>query len=207
LGRVDTEIGRAAGVGKDTVRRVETIKEKAPLQLLDKIRKGYCSINKAYNEIIKEQKRYEIIRIAASTAIASKANSNARFKLINNDFRLVVKEIKDNSIDLIFTDPPYAEEYLSIYLDLAKFANRVLVEGGSIVTYLRQYDIPTIFDYMKNAGLTYHWPITVILAGPFPRAFDRGVVIKHKQLGWFTKGKRESLGYGYVDDVRVQPAE
>jgi DNA modification methylase len=40
------------------------------------------------------------------------------------------------------------------------------------------------------------------MSGPFPRDHYDGVVIKHKQLGWFTKeaGKREHLGK-YVDDL------
>jgi 16S rRNA G966 N2-methylase RsmD len=34
----------------------------------------------------------------------------------------IVTEIADKSIDLIFTDPPYSEESVPLYGDLAKLA-------------------------------------------------------------------------------------
>jgi site-specific DNA-methyltransferase (adenine-specific) len=81
--------------------------------------------------------------------------------------------------------------------------HRTLVEGGSIVTYLRQYDIPTIIRYMEKAGLTYHWSLGIKLGGPFPRAFDKCVVIKQKPLLWFTNGKRKTLAYNYINDLII----
>ena len=138
LGRVDREIGKLAGVSYDSVRKVELISKIARKELLIKLRSGGESINGAYSKIIKDQRRHELTIKAASRSITSKSNCNDRFQLLNNDFRRV-KVINDNSVDLIFTDPPYAEKDLSIYSDLAKFADRTLVQNGSIVTYLRQY--------------------------------------------------------------------
>jgi hypothetical protein len=45
-------MSRRAGVGKDTVRRVEKILACFPQEHLDKVRKGEISINQAYNGII-----------------------------------------------------------------------------------------------------------------------------------------------------------
>ena len=149
---------------------------------------------------MKEQIRHELTIKAASRALTSKANSNDRFQLINADFRQVT-EIKDSSVNLIFTDPPYEGNYLAIYDDLAEYASKTLVQNGSIVTYLRQYDIPTIIRYMEGAGLTYHWLLGIKLAGPFPRAHDKGVVIKQKPLLWFTKRKRKARTYDYIADL------
>ena len=52
------------------------------------------------------------------------------------DFRDVSKDIPDNSVDLIFTDPPYSKEYLPLYEELAKLAIRILKPGGSLVFYV-----------------------------------------------------------------------
>ena len=41
--------------------------------------------------------------------------------------------IADNSIDLIFTDPPYPREYLPCYDWLAKESMRVLKPGGFVL--------------------------------------------------------------------------
>ena len=198
VGRVDDQIGKKAGISRDTIWKVETILERAPEGLKEKLESGKITINKAFKKIRNEERRQEIITKASSSAII--ANSNQRFLLINNDFRQV-KQIKENSVDLIFTDPPYEGNYISIYDDLANLAKRTLVQNGSIVMYLRQYDIPTIIRYMEGAGLTYHWLLVIKLAGPFPRAHDKGVVIKQKPLLWFTKGKRKATAYDYLDDL------
>jgi ParB-like chromosome segregation protein Spo0J len=47
LGRIDEQIGKRAGVGKDTVRRVQTIIEKAPEEVKQNARTGKMSINEA----------------------------------------------------------------------------------------------------------------------------------------------------------------
>ena len=56
---------------------------------------------------------------------------------------------------------------------------------------------------MEGAGLTYHWFLGIKLSGPFPRAHDKGVVIKQKPLLWFTKGKRKARisGSDYIPDL------
>ena len=61
VGRVDQEIGKRAGVGKDTVRRVELILQEAQPILLDKARKGQWKINKVYKKLQHEQKRHELV--------------------------------------------------------------------------------------------------------------------------------------------------
>jgi 16S rRNA G966 N2-methylase RsmD len=128
-----------------TLRKVELILAKASKGDKEKLEAGKISINKAFKRIRNEERRQEIITRASSTAIASIANSNERFLLINNDFRQV-KEIRDSSIDLIFTDPPYEEKYLPIYQDLAKLASKTLVENGSLITYVGHYAIPEIIQ-------------------------------------------------------------
>ena len=41
-------------------------------------------------------------------------------EIITGDARELAKDIPDNSIDLIFTDPPYAKEYIPLYGWLSK---------------------------------------------------------------------------------------
>ena len=86
-------------------------------------------------------------------------------QLILADFRDVASSIETNSKDLIFTDPPYNEADLPLYRDLGLFANRVLRPGGSLVCYAGHYALPQIFDYMRDSGLSYLWPICVKHAG------------------------------------------
>jgi len=61
-GRVDEQIGKhAGGVGKDTVRKVETILEKGTKEQIKNLEKGKTTINSVANQIHNAQKRQELI--------------------------------------------------------------------------------------------------------------------------------------------------
>jgi hypothetical protein len=107
-------------------------------------------------------------------------------------------------IELIFTDPPYAAEYVPLYSDLAVIAHNVLKEGGSLVTYVGHYTIPKVIKIMENAGLTYWWPIAVILSGSFAKHYPRQVTIKWKPLLVFVKGdKLSTTVFQIYDDLSL----
>ena len=114
-------------------------------------------------------------------------------ELLEGDFRDVSKLIADNSIDLIFTDPPYDEKSVPLYQDLANLAMRVLKDKASIITYVPNTFIPNIMNYMIRAGLKYWWTIAVKLEGSFARQYQRQISIKWKPLLWFTKVQRLAL--------------
>ena len=46
-----------------------------------------------------------------------------------------MKQLPDNSIDMILTDPPYDEKSIHLYIDTAKEARRVLKDGGVALYY------------------------------------------------------------------------
>ena len=156
IGRVDQEIGRRAGVGKNTVRRVELIIEKAPHELLDKARKGQWAINKVYKKLQNEQKRHDLINATPIVQLPDNV------KLIQGDFREATKEIPDNSIDLIFTDPPYDRDSLPLFKDLGIMAARVLKESGSLVTIAGHYALIKIGNYVEGSGLKYIHEVSLV---------------------------------------------
>ena len=57
--RVDKELGKKAGVGKDTVRKVEKILKTGSKELQDRVRKGETSINHAYKSVNKTEDHKE----------------------------------------------------------------------------------------------------------------------------------------------------
>jgi predicted methyltransferase len=73
-------------------------------------------------------------------------------KLFLGDFKMKVKEIKDNSIDLLLSDPPYDADGISLYGELAKVATRVLKDGGSMVVYAGQYYLPQVMEALQSGG-------------------------------------------------------
>jgi 16S rRNA G966 N2-methylase RsmD len=170
---------------------------------LEKVDARKMRVDKAIRIIQNEENRIQAEEAANHISITSMSNSNDRCPLFKKSFpKITDEEISSDSTNLVYTDPPYDKLSLPIYDDLAKFASRTLVQNGSLVVVLRQSDVRTIIGYMEDAGLTWRRILAIKMSGPFPRDHYDGVVIKHKQLGWFTKeaGKREHLGK-YVDDL------
>jgi hypothetical protein len=50
VGRVDQEIGKRAGISHETVRKIETLKEKAPEYVKEKLRAGDVTISQAFGQ-------------------------------------------------------------------------------------------------------------------------------------------------------------
>jgi hypothetical protein len=85
LGRVDQEIGKLAGVGKDTVRRVQTITEKASEELKRSLRAGQMSINEAIKQInekeqwLQIEKELQILKLKLDNAIKELDKADKEF--------------------------------------------------------------------------------------------------------------------------------
>ncbi|MGA9844151.1 MAG: site-specific DNA-methyltransferase [Nitrososphaeraceae archaeon] len=164
----------------------------APEEVKDRLRKGTVKIDKVFRQMQRQQKKQELIN-APSTLESTKD----KVRLEQGDFIEKSKEfISDNSIDLLFTDPIYGSQNLSVYDNLAHLAIRVLKDGGSLVTYVGNYALPQVIHMMESAGLKYWWTIAVNLEGSFGRHHPRKVSIKWKPLLWFVKGdKTNTLDY------------
>lgn len=63
--------------------------------------------------------------------------------------------LADNSIDLIFTDPPYVTEFIHCYEWLANEAMRVLKPGGFVFAMCGGLFLPKIYRFFEDSGLTY----------------------------------------------------
>lgn len=101
--------------------------------------------------------------------------------LICGDFRERGQELPDASVDLIFTDPPYAEEFLPLWDDLGSFAARVLKPTGMLISYTGAMYLPKIID-MLSEHLTYWWTGAIVLPGAHSRVFARHVAQGSKPL-------------------------
>jgi site-specific DNA-methyltransferase (adenine-specific) len=110
--------------------------------------------------------------------------------ILLGDFRDVLADVPDNSVSLIFTDPPYDKDSIPLYGDLARLAARVLIDGGSLVCYAGQYALPAIFPLM-TPHIRYQWLIPVRHAGGHRRQHGWKVRVAYKPLLWFVKGRYE----------------
>lgn len=124
----------------------------------------------------------------------------------SDDMERLGKEIPDESVDLIFTDPPYIDElYEEAYDHLARLAARVLKPGGFLITYAPQAHLDEIMDllrYSREGGveqnLQYFWIIQSLNLGPVQKAYKWNALCKHKPILVFQKAP----GYAELKGAR-----
>jgi DNA methylase/ParB-like nuclease domain len=226
--RVHTDkiLARKLGVSKDTLYKVEQVLQAAQenptrelgidyegrldhikgayptyIKVAEDARRGKLSVYEAYNLIkrdqLKEQRYVEIATAAKELAMPEKV------VLLNRDsMQGEIPEIKDNSVDLIFTDPPYLDKYIGVYEQLARFAIRKLKPGGNLIFYyghLREPELHAMFAKYKDQ-LRYWWTIAVAHErANGQRLHIRAVICDHKPMIWFVKGDRSTMPH-YVHD-------
>lgn len=108
--------------------------------------------------------------------------------ILVGDMRILGQSVPDNSVDLIFTDPPYGKKYISDYEELAKFAARVLKPGGSLLYYTGQSVLPEVLA-VTTPYLTYWWTICMEHTGQNQRLAGKFVYVEWKPIIWLVKGK------------------
>lgn len=109
--KIDTrkELSKVASVGEQIIARVKVIEEKAPEEVKAKLRTGEVSINAAYKEIKKEEKKAEYKEKVLQERVETKVSDNIK----NGDSLKILETLEDNCIDVVLTDPPYGISYVS----------------------------------------------------------------------------------------------
>src|SRR5258708_4385776 len=97
------------------------------------------------------------------------------------DSRELARVIPDESIDLIFTDPPYLKANIEdgIYAWLAREAARVLKPGGFCLAYAGSQWLPLVLEQMQSA-LTFFWVCILRYNGA------AGYVYHKRAIVWYT---------------------
>jgi 16S rRNA G966 N2-methylase RsmD len=122
------------------------------------------------------------------------------------DIRTGLPQIKDESVDLIFTDPPYNYQAVSeLYHHIASVAGRVLVDGGSLAvmcggTFL---DV-ALRELSTDKRLKFNWNIAYVTPRGTPLVHSRKVATAVKHILWFVKGGKYE-GKIVYDLIEVPP--
>lgn len=109
-------------------------------------------------------------------------------KLLNLDARVGFNMLEDNSIDLVFTDPPYLKDYLWTYSLLSWESNRVLKPGGHCVAYSGNVHLPEALKRMSN-DLNYRTIITLVHKDGHGTVWNKRILSACKPVLVFTKGR------------------
>lgn len=191
IGRVNKQIGEHVGVGETIVNKAETIIQKGNSEQLQRLRDGKAKVSKIYDYITKSEKKLKLQSDLLAITASGRTGETLNESLFCGDFREQGQEkIKNESVDLIFTDPPYKTEDLPIYKYLIIFADRVLKPGGSLITFAGHYALPTIFEYCKSTTINYWWEICIKHNGAKAKMWKQKIWVYWKPLLWFVKGDK-----------------
>lgn len=176
------QAAKVVGLSGKLVSDAEAIKAADPRRFA-KIKDGSMSVARAKKEI--KQESAEKDRARARAALSDTMPSGGAVH--HGDFRYVGRDVPDGSCTLIFTDPPYDRKSLPLYSDLGEFANRVLVEGGSLITFCGQYALDEVMLRL-SAHLKYLWVCCCDHTGDVATMREYGIKVGWKPMLWFVKG-------------------
>lgn len=201
--------GKSQGLSPETLERYQYLEKHSP-ELFKKVNDKSIAIGKAYRILKAQEKRQEREQKASEIQLDTESSGMIPFMIAPRDFRTGFDEFAPDSVDLIFTDPPYSQEHLPLYAELSKFAAKVLKPGGSLVTFVGEYALPEIFQLIlsnSDSKLKYWWRIIVKHAGKRARVHDRRVIVFAKLLIWFVKGERPTMISDMDDYVESEPPD
>lgn len=98
--------------------------------------------------------------------------------LRQGDFRAVLADVADGSVDFVFSDPPYGAADIPLYGDLGAYAARVLRPGGLLLAYAGQAHLPAILAALE-AHLAYRWSCAIVYDGG-----HAALPWRHLRVGW-----------------------
>ena len=98
------------------------------------------------------------------------------------DCRELAKDIiQDESIDLIFTDPPYPKGFHPLYKWLAGEAERVLKPNGFLISFVGPYWKDVIMGYFEN-HLQYFYDFILKHNGNTSMLWPRKIISGYKSI-------------------------
>ncbi len=190
VGRATKVVAEEIGVSAATFERAQALIERAPESVKQRLESGRVAIGAAYLELMaKERNEARIARykdvVADSNLGCGNFTKPSSIKWNHSGFG----GIKDDSVNLILTDPPYPKEFIPLHDELGKFAARVLKPGGSLVAMENPNTMYEMYEQLAK-HLTYRWTIAFQMpSGGEQRALDL-IVQRHrwKPVLWFSKG-------------------
>lgn len=101
--------------------------------------------------------------------------------IYTGDCRTLAESIPDESVDLIFTDPPYSKQFLPCFFWLFEFAERVLKPTGFLLSYVGGFWKDAIMARARE-HLDYFWDYTSWEKGDSPIIWPRKTITRAKSI-------------------------
>jgi len=139
------ELSKVASVSHDTIAKVKKIQEKAPEEVKAKLRTGEVSINAAYKEIKKEEKK---ANFEAKKQLFEKEikPENLNQNIILGDSVKVLPTLEKKSFDLLLSDPPYGMDFKSGWNNKEKIQNDKILDTVTLFEDVLKESVPLLKD-------------------------------------------------------------
>ena len=164
----DNSCNRGTVTDPATDSRVK-VDPKAKPVIAERVAAGESQAQVAADFGITQQAVSTICNAEAKQAAAIEQREEAAAKITTNcgvihgDFRKAGAE--PESIDLIFTDPPYDEKSATLYKDLAEYAANTLTDGGWLLAYSGKFHLPQVYEaFSHTEGLLYGWTFAILVS-------------------------------------------
>jgi 16S rRNA G966 N2-methylase RsmD len=160
------ELAKDLGWSTGKVAMADKVWSSATSEVKEKVKAGDVSINQAYQEIRKEekkQKQQEALHARSDDKSRKTAKlKNSLFDVRRGDFREVLHDVE--AVSLILTDPPYPKESLPLWRELGKWAANALADDGILIAYSGQMFLPQVLNHLCE-HLEYWWCGAVVHKG------------------------------------------
>jgi DNA modification methylase len=141
----NNKIGDIAKVSHETIRKVKKIEAIATPEVKAQLSTGELSINQAYQEIKKEEKKINFEQ--------KKAEFEKPIEIINTNQVILLGDsietlpnLQKNSFDLLLSDPPYGMDFKSGWNDKEKIANDKIEDTITLFENVLKECVPLLKD-------------------------------------------------------------
>jgi hypothetical protein len=176
--RASQKIADVFNTNRTYVSDAKKLKEEEP-EAFERIKSGetnFSQLKKEQKENKKIEKRQEAI---LTFERASEEYVDEDIKIYIEQFQDGCNRIDDNSVDAIITDPPYPIEYIDLWADMFKVADRILKPSSFLVAYANHQNLDKIFQLPNN--LKYYWTFKLDFTAK-PIAMGRNLIATWKPV-------------------------
>lgn len=115
-------------------------------------------------------------------------------QIICGDCKVELSKFPNNSVDMIFVDPPYGKDGIYLYEVIAKEAARILKPGKFAVFYASDYWMKESFISCCKY-LNYFYLFHILNHGAHASVFPRKIFAASKSIYVFSNGKAEPINW------------
>lgn len=140
------------------------------------------------------------VRQAKKASLVSSDDPIAQ-KVVQCEISNAKNLVKENSVDLILTDPPYIRESLTVWNELAEFAKFALKDGAILIAYSGQSHLPETIAALSSR-LNYVWCCALSHKGGLASMYSLHFKIGWKPLLLFSKGTYQPKEAWFTDLIQ-----